>query len=244
MSRTTFSVSIGFALIVGRTPAAIAQAPPTGPVDVPVTPSADVIRSARLDPQFPLRIGSDFYPPESVKHHEEGTCQVAILVADDGGVPALQLLKSSGFPRLDAACAVSVLDRKMLPATRNGQALTRWSAFPISWVLKSDPKHLIHPARLGEFDAPRVAEDYEFQVGDAFYPPEARTRHEEGFCFVQTLVTAEGIATKTELVRSTHVPALDHACVEAVDHARFIPERENGQPAAAETLFAIFWKLK
>jgi TonB family protein len=130
-----------------------------------------VIRTpAKLDPKHPPRIGTDYYPPQSLKNREQGTCYVAVLVDADGSVSAMQLLKSSGYSRLDAACFSSFIDTPMIAATVNGKRITSWSAFPISWTITRDPKHItLHPP-IEEFAVPRLPVDYELPVGSTFYP--------------------------------------------------------------------------
>jgi len=56
-----------------------------------------------------LHVGSDYYPKLSLKDHEQGKCTLAFFIEAAGTVPAAQLLKSTGFPRLDTACFESVI---------------------------------------------------------------------------------------------------------------------------------------
>ena len=76
---------------IGRIPASAQEQPqnPSAPTDTPV------IKHGKMDPRHPLHVGSDYYPKESLKHHEQGRCVRAFYINADGSVPAAQLLKSS-----------------------------------------------------------------------------------------------------------------------------------------------------
>src|SRR5258708_4663072 len=88
---------------------AAGSAIPTGPASAQgsatssSTPIDPPTRRGKMDVRHPLHIGSDYYPKESLKHHEQGRCEFAFYINADGSVPAGQLLKSSGSPRLDTA---------------------------------------------------------------------------------------------------------------------------------------------
>jgi TonB family protein len=184
------------------------QAPSTtAPTDTPVR------KIGNMDVRHPQHIGSDYYPKRSLKNHEQGRYYVAFLIEADGSVPALQLLKSSGYPRLDTACIESVIDVPMLPATINGTPIAGWSDFNLAWII--DPALPYQPPP--EKSAfPRVADDYEFQVGEKFYPEAARAKHQKGYRVVHTTVGSSGTALNAAITRSTGSAILDKACVAAV----------------------------
>lgn len=73
------------------------QAPSTTPTDSP-----PARKPGKMDVRHPLHIGSAYYPKQSLKNHEQGRCALAFFSEADGTVPAAQLLKSTGFPRLDS----------------------------------------------------------------------------------------------------------------------------------------------
>jgi TonB family protein len=191
-----------------------------------------------MDPRHPLHIGANYYPRESLRHHEQGRCLLAFFIQADGSVPAVQLLKSSGYPHLDTACIESVIDVPVLPAIVNGTPVAGWSDFPLVWLIdKAQPPG---PPR-EKSDFPRVSDDYELQVGDKFYPDSARAQHPRGYCVVHTTVDSSGTALNAGITRSTGSAVLDKACVEAVTAARFTPELQNGRPVADSTDIAIYW---
>jgi TonB family protein len=205
--------------------------------------SAVVRTPIKVDPRHAPRIGAAYYPPQSLKNLEQGTCHVAVLVDADGSVSAMQLLKSSGYSRLDAACLGAFIDKPMIPATINSKRITSWTAFPISWAITSDPKHTGTRPPLEEFAAPRLPVDYQLQVGPTFYPETARAQREEGICIVHVTVDTQGTVREARLSQSTSFNDLDHACLDAVTKAQFTPEKQVVQPVEASTEIAIFWKL-
>jgi TonB family protein len=205
----------------------------TAPTDVP-----PVKKFGKMDPRHPLHIGDDYYPNESRKHHEQGRCGIAFYINADGSVSAGQLLQSSGYPRLDIACIESVIDVSMLPATVNGTPVAGWSDFGVVWVLDRAPPP---QPPLEKSAVPRIADDYEFQVGEKFYPEAARAKHQRGYCVVHTTIGSSGMALNARVTRSTGSEILDKACLAAVTVARFTPELQNGRPVADSTDIAIYW---
>jgi TonB family protein len=221
------------AAITPNTASAQEQAPSsTAPTDTPVR------KLGRMDVRHPLHVGSDYYPKQSLKNHEQGNCALAFFIEADGTVPAAQLLKSSGFPRLDTACFESVIGVPLIPATINGTPVAGWYDFGVVWVIDHAQPYQ-PPSEKPVF--PRVADDYEFQVGDKFYPDAARAQHPRGYCVVHTTVGSSGTALNAAITRSTGSAILDKACLAAVTAARFTPELQNGSPVADSTDIAIYW---
>jgi TonB family protein len=195
-----------------------------------------------IDPKHPLTFRYQFYPPKAISAGEEGTCFVALFVGTDGQIDAVHLLKSSGYPRLDAACVASVVDERMLPATINGRAVVGWFATHISWVL--NPGKVLHDRTSSGTPIPRLPEFFELQVGPKFYPATALQRKEHGICLVHLLVNTKGAVSETQLSKSTGFPDLDRACVDAVILAEFTPALAANQTAIdAWTDIAIYWRL-
>src|SRR5580698_7610314 len=128
----------------------------------------------RMDVRHPLHVGSDYYPKQSLKNHEQGKCTLAFFIEADGTVPAAQLLVSTGYPRLDTACFESVIDVPLIPGSANGTPVAGWYDFNVVWLINhSQP--LQQPPERPAF--PRIANDHEFQVGQKFYPEAAHAKH-------------------------------------------------------------------
>ena len=192
-----------------------------------------------MDPKHPLKIHYEFYPPESLRAHEQGKCTIALFVDQMGFIRGSQLRQSTGFPRLDAACLISVQGQRMLPATLNGQPLGTWTVIPITWSTEGKAPGPPPP----EFSGPEIHQDYELQVGPQFYPPDAQARKETGVCAVWVSVNPEGHVAQSKVIKSTGSASLDKACMEAVSPAQFTPAKKDGVAVNAGTLLALYWTL-
>lgn len=87
---------------------------------------ARLLRGCRL-PQYPKR---------SEEKGEEGTVVFRFLVGTDGRVQSAQLVKSSGFERLDSAAREAFMQCKFTPGTVDGVAQSSWVKQPFTWRLK------------------------------------------------------------------------------------------------------------
>jgi TonB family protein len=229
-------------LLLIATGVAISDKPASAQEQTPTTTAPTDTRPirklGRMDVRHPLHVGSDYYPKQSLKNHEQGKCTLAFFIETDGTVPAAQLLKSSGFPRLDTACFESVIGVPLIPATINGTPVAGWYDFNVVWVIDHAQPYQ-PPPEIPAF--PRVADDYEFQAGGKFYPEAARAKHPRGYCVVHTTVDSTGTALSAGITRSTGSAILDKACLAAVTAARFTPELQDGRPVADSTDIAIYW---
>ena len=78
---------------------------------------------------------SPMYPPASLRAREQGTVLLRVLV-DPSGVPQrVEIARSSGFARLDAAARDSVLRARFRPVMRDGAAVSAWGLVPIAFRL-------------------------------------------------------------------------------------------------------------
>jgi len=113
------------------------ESPVAAPADPPVTQPgpADPVHPATLDPAHPLHIGPEYYPPASIRLHEEGRCQVLAEVTREGRIEGASLAQRTGSARLDAACLAAVKGQRMRPATVRGQAIDSKVLIPIAWQL-------------------------------------------------------------------------------------------------------------
>jgi len=203
------------------------------------TPPDPLTRRGKMDPRHPFHIGANYYPSGSMQNHEQGRCILNLYINADGSVSATQLLKSTGYPRLDTACIESVIGVPVLPAKINGVPVAGWSEFKINWQL-GPPQYTQYPP-LEKSAVPRIAEDYELQAGKNFYPEAARAKHQRGYCVVHTTVDSSGAALDPRITRSTGSEILDKTCLAAVAAAKFNSELQDGQPVADSTDIAIYW---
>jgi TonB family protein len=220
----------------------VSSAPPTpNPIAAPKSPDPiqasprplSLRTEAKSDPQHPLRIGEEYYPVESRKHQEEGICVVHLQVSADGHIRATQLLSSTGFERLNAACLAAFADGRLLPATIDGQPVTSWVSIPIIWRLTGKSFSI----------TPQIRDDDHLKVGPEDYPPISRKLHQEGDCVVHVDVAKDGTPSNINLTKPTGYEPLDQACLSAIQQARFIPGHEGRTPIAASTDINISWRL-
>lgn len=74
------------------------------------------------DPAFPHVV--NVYPRIAILNHQQGTVVVRLLVLPNGQVGDVNLVKSSGYPQLDAAAMVETGNWRYLPAVRHGEAVS------------------------------------------------------------------------------------------------------------------------
>jgi protein TonB len=78
------------------------------------------------------------YPSLSRRLGEAGTVRLNILVNPDGSVARLELVQSSGYPRLDQSAMETVQSSwKFEPARQDGQPVSAWVIVPIQFTLRS-----------------------------------------------------------------------------------------------------------
>ena len=230
----------GLMLCIGCASAFSSLVPSPASAQAASVPSESIVRTpVKVDPGRPPKIGEQFYPPDSLRHHEQGKCVVRMEVGGNGDVLAEQLLISTGFPRLDSACVVAFLDGHFIPATLNGKPVVSWINIPTVWKIDSAK----FPDYKDFSDTPKVADDYQLEIGADHFPPAALEKKAQGNCIVRTLITQNGVAVEVKLTKSTGNADLDAACIQAIKRARFTPALKDGVPDAAAIDLVLDWKL-
>ncbi|MDP2029821.1 MAG: energy transducer TonB [Thiobacillus sp.] len=106
----------------------VAEAPQAAP---PLPPSPPRAADYLNNPKPP-------YPALSKRLGEEGTVRLSILVNADGSVARLELVRSSGYPRLDQSAMKTVQSSwKFEPARQGGKPVADWVTVPIQFTLRS-----------------------------------------------------------------------------------------------------------
>ena len=75
------------------------------------------------------------YPIVSRRLNEQGTVVLLVLVLEDGTVGKVDIKKSSGFPLLDDAAKVAVIQWHFIPANIDGQSISESYSLSIPFVL-------------------------------------------------------------------------------------------------------------
>ena len=91
----------------------------SGTKDVPAG-----IRLPEATTSHALRV--EGYPVESIRRLEQGTVSVRYLVLEDGTVGDIELMKTSGHPRLDQAAFAQVANWLFKPATQANKPVPMW----------------------------------------------------------------------------------------------------------------------
>jgi TonB family protein len=223
-----------------------AQTPPEVPPELQAAsaPAPEpTIVPAKMDPRNPFHIGSDFYPPDSLKAKEEGGCIMSAFIDANGWVLALQVAKSTGIPRLDAACFRAFENGRVLPATRNGVPTAGWMLFRLIWRLSSPasptPRAFLE---MKPFATPQMSGDAP-RVSTLNYPQEALAKHQQGNCLVMAKVAADGKIRSADLLKSAGSVSLDNACISAIVLAQFTPQEQEGVAVEGSTMIALYWRL-
>ena len=134
-------------------PQSVAETPEPAPVPEPVPdvlpPPAPVAEAPKPAPPLPpaptpprpadyLNNPKPPYPALSKRLGEEGMVRLNILVNPDGSVAQLELLESSGHPRLDRSAMDAVQSSwKFEPARQDGKPVAAWVIVPIQFTLRS-----------------------------------------------------------------------------------------------------------
>jgi periplasmic protein TonB len=92
-----------------------------------------------IQPQFDadyLNNPKPVYPAMSRRLGEEGQVLLRVLVSSQGSPEQIQLLQTSGFPRLDQAAEAAVSKWRFIPARVGSVATTAWVQVPVSFQLR------------------------------------------------------------------------------------------------------------
>ena len=79
------------------------------------------------------------YPSISHRLGEEGVVMLRVYVSAQGTPDQIQLLKSSGFARLDQAAQEAVARWRFVPARQGKIAIAEWVDIPITFQLRRSP---------------------------------------------------------------------------------------------------------
>jgi protein TonB len=94
----------------------------------PVGETANMKVNRRVDP---------IYPAGSRRDGEQGTGMFRVLVDERGRPMEVQVLKSSGFPRLDEAAMTAIRKWAFSPAMQNSQAVKSWTRVQVTFNLQA-----------------------------------------------------------------------------------------------------------
>lgn len=104
-------------------PAALEQAAPA------------TVTQPRFDADY-LNNPKPAYPAMSKRLGEEGQVLLRVLVGQEGGAEQIEVLRSSGFTRLDEAARAAVSKWRFVPAKVGSNATQAWVQVPVTFELR------------------------------------------------------------------------------------------------------------
>ncbi len=111
---------------------AVDPAPPVTDIAPPAGPAAPAGETRQLAYDGTLRTR---YPVQSIRAHEEGAVLLRVLVDAEGRVERVEIARSSGYPKLDAAAREAVQHGRFKPVLVAGKATPAWGLVPIEFRL-------------------------------------------------------------------------------------------------------------
>jgi periplasmic protein TonB len=111
-----------------------AEPTPQGPGSAVPVPEPVVV-GPQLDARHPFT--EPPYPTSEVRMGHEGTVLLRVQILPSGLVGAVELERSSGFPRLDESAMREARTWRMKPGTHGGVATAMWTVVPIKFQLKN-----------------------------------------------------------------------------------------------------------
>lgn len=114
-----------------------AQAAPStaAPSAQPAPPSPPPVQLPSSDADY-LQNPPPPYPALSKRLNEQGKTTVKVLIGANGLPQRAEIVRSSGFERLDQAALATVMRWRYVPGKRGGVAEAMWFNVPINWVLE------------------------------------------------------------------------------------------------------------
>jgi protein TonB len=227
-------------LLAGLSTAAIAQSaaahiPPPMPIDG---------ETFAVPKQLDIR--DTDYPLESLLANEEGRVALNLIVGANGRVSSVQLLMSSGSPRLDAAAAQLARTRwEFQPHMKGGQPAEGAARVEVTW------KPPLKPAYEYQMDADLIPQSGGMNFEPAIpttphalmardYPSYAIRMSLQGKVRLKFVILESGSVGDVTIVRTSGAAILDQAAANVVKMRwLYKPATMNGKPVPMTT-YATF----
>ncbi len=130
VASTPTPASTDLPALIGNAPAPTASAP-VASVNPGVGPtSTGETRTLAYDGALRLS-----YPPASLRAREQGSVLLRVLVDEHGAPQRIEIARSSGHPKLDAAAREAVRNAHFRPVLHAGQPAPAWGLVPIEFRL-------------------------------------------------------------------------------------------------------------
>jgi TonB family protein len=178
------------------------------------------------------------YPFESLLANEQGTVSLNLLVDPGGRVYFVQVLASSGAPRLDQAAAqIARAKWRFDPTTRGGNAIMGAVLVDVAWKLPLRPADAFYSEMMGfsisgkSIVEPKpIPETQRVRVGD--YPAVSIRDGEQGEAALRLRVLEDGTVGSAEILDSSGYSRLDQAALAYARRVTYEPGMVDGTPVA------------
>lgn len=171
---------------------------------------------------------------------EEGRCVVRVLVDRSGNLHDRQIVTSTGFERLDAACIAALTSGHMIPATENGVPIEKFAAIPIIWSL-GDKQTTRRPMFGGFQVLDTIVVTAKAKNEDGATP--ASKSHFASTCYVLMWSRSTGKIQAVQIAKSSGLPGLDDACLKAVINRELFPETRDGKAVDSWAIIPVEFRL-
>jgi protein TonB len=98
-----------------------------------VAPPAPVLVEPRIDTRRALT--EPYYPASEIRQGHEGTVLLSLHILADGRVGDVQLVRSSGFQKLDESAMREAKKWRFVPGTSDGTPVAMWKQVPVTFRL-------------------------------------------------------------------------------------------------------------
>ncbi len=177
---------------------------------------------------------------KDIRKRELGRCDILLWVTADGYIRVAQVVKSTGYPRLDEACLRAVMGKKIIPALDKSGPIDQWAILPVTVeaLMAKEPKP---PDRL--VPSATLAPDQSLHVKLADYPRGALERGEHGDSWVHVETSDSGGVLEIKITESSGSSDLDEAARAAIGSAHFSPAFRDHKPVKSSADVVVSWVL-
>lgn len=167
------------------------------------------------------------YPEMSRMLYEEGIVTLKFTVQVDGTAANVEILHSSGYPRLDAAAMDEVqANWRYHPALLGGKPIPVKLAANVRYTLRDDPVEGEHAV---------------FRMTPEQFPPGAWGKNENGISSFVVSIKSDGTVYDVDTTHPSGYDELDGAARAMIGKWTFSPATLNGNPVATGVTVLIVW---
>ena len=194
------------------------------------------------------------YPDEAYKNNIEGRVAIKFVIAADGKVKDVKVLRSSGNQLLDnEAVRVISMSPDWTPGKVKGKAINVSFVFPVVFKLNKKAEEAVDApiAYANVEDKPTFkGEDpnlafTKWMFGELKYPQEALKNKIQGRAAIEFIITKTGKVSGIKIVRSTGNKFLDDEALRVIAMSPdWEPGKMNGKAVNVKYIFPVVFKLR